>query len=79
MSDLDKYTDAQLTKLAGRAFRLGLEHGRTLSGPVDSVEVMIHLNVTAHFRIFHRKKLRQVYGAGFDISRQVKAVNQSHD
>lgn len=71
MGNLDNLTDAQLTKLAAKAFRLGLEHGRQLPGPLGAGAVLSHLGITT-CRIVHRRKIRQVYGAGYDITRTLR-------
>lgn len=67
--NFDDATDDQLAALADKAFRLGLQHGRRMSGPVDAYQIMLLLgHADSQRRKFHTKKLRQVYGAGFDIS-----------
>ena len=66
--------DMLLQNMATMAFSLGLEHGRKHSRPIDSEALMHELRSTHHYkqeiewRVIHRAKLRQVYGAGFDIS-----------
>jgi hypothetical protein len=68
--DLATATDTQLTVLAARAFVLGLRDGRTLSSPRRGGAVIRDLTKSGDvWRNIHRVKLRQVYGAGFDIAK----------
>lgn len=73
-------TDDELALIAAAAFKLGLEDGRTLSSPIDSYKVLAglrRLGVQAGGDMLqgHRIKMRQVYGAGFDISKSVAGFN----
>jgi len=71
----EQLSDARLGELAAFAFRRGLDDGRTTSNPKPAAEVwrllMTGCAAPADRRIIHTKKLRQVYGAGFDISRNL--------
>ncbi len=69
--------DTLLRSMAGVAFALGLEDGKVHSAPRSSEWLMRRLRNDYSeedytWRIIHRKKLRQVYGAGFDISKIIK-------
>lgn len=67
--------DDVLADLARLAFQLGLEHGRTRASPIDRHALQAHLRDSwpdSANRIVHLRKLRQVYGAGFDISAILK-------
>lgn len=55
---------------AKAAFALGLTHGRTTGKPWTARDVMyVCLNAPRDYdwRRIHSKKVRQVYGAGFDV------------
>jgi hypothetical protein len=67
--------DLQLSQLARSAFHLGLLDGRERLKPRDRYELKNYFqgNWPADAnRIVHTRKIRQVYGAGFDISRTLK-------
>lgn len=57
--------DTALADLARHAFLLGLEHGRERPAPISAGALMPLLGIN---HVIYRKKMRQVYGAGFDIS-----------
>lgn len=70
-----------LRGMAEMAFGLGLEHGRKRSKPIDSERLLgdlklayLHSSADVEFRVIHRLKLRQVYGAGFDITYTIRKV-----
>jgi len=66
----DPASDQLFIRLATSAFRMGLADGRTWARPRDSHEVMRAIGASIpDQRVLHRTKLRQVYGAGFDIAR----------
>lgn len=73
-------TDDELSDIARAAFMLGLADGRTLSGPINSFKVLAFLETlpikaNGDKLKMHRIKIRQVYGAGFDIAQCVERVN----
>jgi hypothetical protein len=68
---MKELSDNALSDLAARVFRQGLIDGRALSFPRDRGAVMLLLP-THERTILHARKLRQVYGAGYDISRGLR-------
>jgi hypothetical protein len=82
MTDFDHMSDQRLSQLAALAFIRGLEDGRKGSTPATADALMQTLRdeigriVT--WRIYHKRKLRQVYGAGFDISR-MSLINSNRE
>lgn len=71
--DLDQASVLELTELASAAFRLGLEDGFD-GGRLRSSGRLIEDLGNPDRRRLHRRKLRQVYGAGFDLGRLRRAV-----
>lgn len=73
MSNLDLVNAGPevFSALATKAFELGMADGRKVGpGPRNRQQLMTTiLPANASFRVFHSKKLRQIYGAGFDIVR----------
>lgn len=68
--DFGKVGDNVLVALAARAFHLGLRDGRKLDKPRDSVTVIRALTKGGDkWQVIHRRKFRQVYGAGFDMAK----------
>ncbi len=57
-----------LGKLAAEAFALGLKHGGTQAGPIDSARLAAFLRMPGVRLTIERRKIRQVYGAAFDIA-----------
>jgi len=65
--DMVKMTDDQLADLARSMFLLGMLDARTHSGRLTRYELAdVHLRKLDHCN-GHTFKLRQVYGAGYDI------------
>lgn len=64
--DMVTMTDDELAVYASRAFRIGLAHGRKHAKPITANQLAYLLELPAR-RIVHTRKIRQVYGAGFDI------------
>lgn len=71
--DMDTMTDLQLGDVAAAVFRKGLSDGRLCSRPLPCDILMAFLPGYPH-RIGHARKLRQVYGAGFDIAKMMLRV-----
>lgn len=69
---MDDLSDNALSEMAARVFRQGLIDGRN-TYPRTRYQVMLLLPVHPH-RVIHSRKLRQVYGAGYDISRALREV-----
>lgn len=68
--DLFACQPEQLATYAHKAFLLGMLDGMQRASPRSSLDLMTDLlPAGAQYRVYHRKKFRQVYGAGFDISR----------
>lgn len=71
--DLATADDDTLADFAGQCFRLGLSHGRRedMSTPITADALMAVVPMLNQFdrRLYHKRKLRQVYGAGYDIAR----------
>jgi len=67
--NLSNLSDDRLTAIAAKAFQLGLADGREFSSPRTSHELIDVVAASYERLIVHRNKLRQVYGAGFDISK----------
>lgn len=62
---------------AKAAFELGLTHGRSVATPWPAQDVMyVCLNAPRNYdwRKLHTKKIRQVYGAGFDVGAMHKSL-----
>ncbi len=74
LTHMDDMSDNELASLADTVFRQGLKDGRTLSMPRDKGAVMLLIPPHPH-RIFQARKLRQVYGAGYDIARTLREIN----
>jgi hypothetical protein len=76
----------ELVAYAESAFGLGLAHGATRATPISSkqlkADILSIYPSTADryvWRKIHRLKLRQVYGAGFDIAHTMQhATNGEH-
>ena len=66
LRDMVEMSDQELAGVAAKAFLIGLKDGRELAGPITADKLMMALPGHPH-RIMHSKKLRQVYGAAFDI------------
>lgn len=60
---VDKWAD-----VAHAAFILGMEDGLVLSKPRTAATIINQLPPIPDGRMVHTHKLRQVYGAGFDIA-----------
>lgn len=74
---LDECEPEQLAAFAHKAFLLGMTDGMQRKSPRDSRTVVKDvLPPLTGYRIFHRLKLRQVYGAGFDVARGAHRVNE---
>lgn len=69
----DDLSDVELADIARAVFLQGLRDGATLSAPHTAEHLMFWLPPYDH-RIGHKKKLRQVYGAGFDIAAMMRRV-----
>lgn len=70
---LGTLTDKELCDFAHMAFSFGLSDGRTRSKPIDSEALMHRLFPVGWNGLkVHRWKLRQVYGAGYDIARAIR-------
>lgn len=67
LSDMVEMTDDVLCDLAREAFKMGLEDGRLLANPISARKLWEVLPWHSQQR-FHTKKMRQVYGAGFDLA-----------
>ncbi len=66
LRDMVEMDDDQLAAIADKAFRLGLHDGRTLRQPITADKLWGLLPQYPR-RVMHSVKIRQVYGAGFDI------------
>lgn len=65
--DMVTMTDNDLARLADIVFRQGLKDGRAQSHP--RTRDLLHLLLPVmDCRQIHTAKLRQIYGAGFDIA-----------
>ena len=65
---MEKLTGDTWADLATRAFVMGMMDAESLSKPIDSHALMAALPGYPA-RTGHRMKLRQIYGAGFDIQK----------
>lgn len=70
-----------LRVLAETAFNMGLLDGMARSNPRSSRKIMDQLYQAFplmweeySWKVFHRYKLRQVYGAGFDMARMHQTI-----
>lgn len=73
LPDMVEMTDNELASAAGIVFRAGLKDGREKSFPRSRDAVMLLIPPYPR-RIFHARKLRQIYGAGYDISRRTAEI-----
>lgn len=74
--NLDLWEPEQFGAAAHKAFMLGLADGENRASPRDGHAIMIEVfQAGTYGRVFHRQKIRQVYGAGFDIMQCRKRVN----
>lgn len=72
-----RFCEKWLANNAKAMFELGLSHGRTMSKPANSEDVMyVYLNAPRRYdwKKLHRLKIRQVYGAGFDVGAMHKRL-----
>ena len=70
-------TCEQWTDLASRAFALGYQDGLRLSTPKTSRMIVTLLMAHMERRVVDRRKIRQVYGAGFDLGKMAPYVATS--
>lgn len=73
LRDMVEMSDQELTGLAAKAFLIGLKDGRELAGPITADKLIMELPGHPH-RLIHARKLRQVYGAAFDIMQAHKRI-----
>jgi hypothetical protein len=66
LPDMLDMSDQQLADIAATVFLRGLKDARELSGPITADKLMEWLPGYPH-RLMHNRKLRQVYGAAFDM------------
>lgn len=67
--DLATLEPEQLAAYAHAAFVLGLRDGMMRTTPTDGRALMIELLPPGTaYRVYHRRKFRQVYGAAFDMA-----------
>jgi len=66
LPDMLDMSDQQLADIAATVFLRGLKDARELSGPITANKLMELLPGYPH-RLIHKRKLRQVYGAAFDM------------
>jgi hypothetical protein len=79
LSDADDWTDDQLADCARAAFLLGLADGRQRSKPRRRDEVVEIARLAYQRRKIHAAKIRQVYGAGFDLSNLLVQVQRNKE
>jgi hypothetical protein len=74
-ADLDQYGRQAMTDLAGRAFKLGWDDARKGNTLRNRREVMQELfEEGSDGRKLHTAKIRQIYGAGFDLSKMHQQI-----
>jgi hypothetical protein len=67
---------------AGIVFNLGLKDGASGARIKNADEVMKALQVecpkfrTGEWRVFHTKKVRQIYGAGLDVAKAHRRITE---
>lgn len=67
MSEMDTWTDEQLTEAAMKAFTLGQMHGARGKKRLTSQGVTMALELPGDRRVIHREAMGRVYGAGFAL------------
>lgn len=70
---MDQLTDREFAVYAQSVFYQGLVDGRKLFHPRTRDAVMLLIPYHPR-RILHARKLRQVYGAGFDIAKAMRRI-----
>jgi hypothetical protein len=76
MFDLDKYTLEQMAELARGCFHQGFEDamaGRRIM-TAGGLWSFFFSGKTIEYRTMHQIKMRQVYGAGYDLGRMHKEI-----